>query len=168
MKTLKTLILIGTIQLLTSNVVHAYCNFEIVGMGTSPAELQSKVAEVELSDFGLEPNEVKVAAASICSDPEYKDLELVYEYIEKKLHRIQLNNYNPTASHLENLKYHYGEPTEFYEMAYGISYYYWDLSFREVFFNSETTAEGEILISSVTITSNEYASMKRKYGADND
>ena len=81
MKTLKTLILIGTIQLLTSNVVHAYCNFEIVGMSTSPAELQSKVAEVELSDFGLEPNEVKVAAASICSDPEYKDLELVYEYI---------------------------------------------------------------------------------------
>jgi len=53
-------------------------------------------------------------------------------------------------------------------MNYGISYYYWDLSFREVFFNSETTAEGEILISSVTITSNEYASMKRKYGADND
>jgi len=39
MKTLKTLILIGIVQLLTSNVVHAYCNFEIVGMGTSPAEL---------------------------------------------------------------------------------------------------------------------------------
>ena len=88
--------------------------------------------------------------------------------IEKKLHRIQLNNYNPTASHLENLKYHYGEPAAFYEMTYGISYFYWDLSFREVFFNSEKTAEGEILISSVTITSNEYASMKRKYGADND
>lgn len=168
MKTLKTLILISIIQLLTSNVVHAYCNFEIVGMGTSPAKLESKIAEVELSDFGLESNEVKVATASICIDPEYKDLELVYEYIEKKLHRIQLNNYNPTASHLENLKYHYGEPTEFYEMNYGISYFYWDLSFREVFFNSEKTAEGEILISSVTITSNEYASMKRKYSADND
>ena len=168
MKTLKTLILISIFQLLTANLVHAYCNFEIVGMGTSPAELQSKVTEVESPDFGLEPSEVKVATASICSDPEYKDLDLVYEYIEKKLHRIQLNDYYPTATHLENLKYHYGEPSEFYEMAYGISYYYWDLSFREVFFNSETTAEGEILISSVTIASNEYASMKRKYGADND
>jgi hypothetical protein len=40
--------------------------------------------------------------------------------------------------------------------------------FVKFFFNSETTAEGEILISSVTITSNEYASMKRKYGANND
>ena len=53
-------------------------------------------------------------------------------------------------------------------MNYGISYYYWDLSFREVFFNSETTAEGEILISSVTITSNEYANMKSKYGTNNE
>tara|TARA_B110000444_G_C18719964_1_gene537956 strand:+ start:335 stop:841 length:507 start_codon:yes stop_codon:yes gene_type:complete len=167
-KTLKTLILISIFQLLTANLVHAYCNFEIVGMGTSPAELQSKVTEVESPDFGLEPSEVKVATASICSDPEYKDLDLVYEYIEKKLHRIQLNDYYPTATHLENLKYHYGEPSEFYEMAYGISYYYWNLSFREVFFNSETTPDGEILISSIAITSNEYANMKSKYGANNE
>ena len=104
MKTLKTLILISIAQLLTTNLVHAYCNFEIVGMGTSPAELQSKVAGVELPDFGLEPNEVKVATASICGDPEYKDLDLVYEYIEKKLHQVQFNDYNPTAAHLENLK----------------------------------------------------------------
>ena len=53
-------------------------------------------------------------------------------------------------------------------MAYGISYYYWDMSFREVFFNSETTPDGEILMSSVAITSNEHASMKSKYGADGE
>ena len=118
MKILKTIALISVMQLLSLNFAQAYCNFEIAGMGSSPSELLSKVPEVELPNFGLEPAEVKVAAASICSNPEYKDLGLIYEYIEKKLHRIQLNNYNPTANHLENLKYHYGEPNKFYEMAY--------------------------------------------------
>ena len=109
MKTLKTLILISIFQLLTANLVHAYCNFEIVGMGTSPAELQSKVTEVESPDFGLEPSEVKVATASICSDPEYKDLDLVFDNIDTNLYMYrnilgQIEQYDVDVEYLQKLQ----------------------------------------------------------------
>ena len=168
MRYLKIIILIGTMQILSMGLVQAYCNFEIVGMGTSPNELQSKIPSIGLPEFDLAPTELKVAVSDICGDPIYQDLFLVYEYIEKKLHRIQLSESNSQIAYLDNLIYHYGEPQELREVSYGINYYYWDLSFREVFFNMETARSGETIFASIEITSNSHADLIRKYQTDEE
>lgn len=163
MKKFKIYICIILTYLLFSSYSYAYCNFEVVGMGTSIEELSSKVADVNLSGLSNDPTETKFTAANACSDPEFENITLTYEYIDKKLVRIQFNDYNPSINHLKNLIYHYGDPMISNEVLFGINYYHWDLSFRDVFLNIEIDREGQVLHTSLVITVNDYANKLRKY-----
>ena len=163
MKFIKNISAVMIFQLLSIGLVQAYCNFEIVGMGTSVDQLNSKIANLNISITTNEPSETKFSAARICSDPEFENITLIYEYIDRKLARIQFNDYNPSVDHLRNIIYHYGEPVVSNEVLFGIRYYHWDLTFRDAFLNVEIDQEGNISQTSLVITSNDYASALRKY-----
>jgi hypothetical protein len=163
MKKFKFLIFIIFINLLSASHSNAYCNFEIVGMGTNINELKTYIPNINLSQASSFPTETKVMAKDICNDSDYENITLIYEYFDQGLASIKFNDYNSSINHLENLKYHYGEPKEQNKVNFGISYYYWDLSFREAFLNIEMNKQGDVLQSSLVITSNNYANKVREY-----
>ena len=164
MNKLKILLLTISLQLISIGFSFAYCNFEIAGMGSNINELKAKVPSLYVpigTDNQL--TEIKIPAHKICGDPLYKDFTILYEYINSKLVRIRLIDWDVVVNHLENLNYHFGEPKQKNNISYGVNYYYWNLSFREAFLNIETSPSGKINMASVEIMTSDYANQIREY-----
>ena len=164
---MKKLITVFLFCLFLPTVTHAYCNFEFVSMENNLNSLIHKLPGLDQNlDAGESPYEVKVSSQDICTDPQYKDMRLMFTFIENQLHHIELKDRNNKVDHLQNLIYQYGNPSTMQDNkgSSGIKYYHWDLSFRQVFLIIKfSQAESFTLIE---ITSDKYTQLMQDYHED--
>ena len=142
---------------LFSNVANAYCDLEVINIGQSVDSIPQKF---KLDFFELKTNDgsffLPIKSEEVCSDNKFKNFQIDYEFLNGKLHRIQIEDYADTADHLKNLKYYYGDPTEISEdkTFSGIRYYYWKFNFKEIFLITKFTENTNT--HQIEILSNQY------------
>ena len=148
-----------------STHAYAYCDFEAINLKSSPSELRSMTNDIDYqSNEGI--FEVKISSNNICNDPNFRDIELIFKFIDNELHQIRFVNRVPSEGHLRNLQYFYGEPLNVDNKYNSQKYYHWDEPFKNIFLIIENASTKENALAYLEIVSNNYKKLIQKYYSD--
>ncbi len=153
--------------LLFSKSAFAYCDLEIVNMGSDIKSLVEKTNFVKTNNIpSSQPDFFTIPVEEFCKDSKFIMFPINFTFINNKLHQIFIEDMLTNINHLDNLKYYYGNPTEEYEDSgtTGIKYYHWDLSFKQVFLVIKYSPTETI--QNIEIVSNRFTDLMEKYNED--
>jgi hypothetical protein len=123
--------LVGLFFSITSSF--ALCDFENVSIGKSLKSFQkSYIGKIEERTDRL--HSYDIALSKICKG-QFDQAIAQYTFIDKKLQKIQITDFQSDTKFLKSLKYYYGKPTNGYDRpgTSGIAYYHWDKNGKSIF-----------------------------------
>ena len=153
--------------LLFSKSAFAYCDLEIVNMGSDIKSLVEKTNFVKTNNIpSSQPDFFTIPVEEFCKDSKFIMFPVNFTYINKKLYQIFIQDMLSNINHLDNLKYYYGNPTEEYEDSgtSGMNYYHWDLSFKHIFLVIKYSPNE--MIQNIEIVSTKYSKKLEKYNEE--
>lgn len=118
---------------ISSTYSYALCNFEKVSIGKTLKSFQkSYIGVIEERSDRLHSYDIPLD--KICRD-QFEQAIAQYSFINKKLQKIKITDFQRDTDFLKSLKYYHGKPTNGYDRpgTSGIAYYHWDKNGKSIF-----------------------------------
>jgi hypothetical protein len=98
----------------------------------------------------------------VCRD-QFEQAIARYSFINKKLQKIQIMDFQSDTDFLKSLKYYYGKPTNGYDRpgTSGIAYYHWDKNGRSIFLLDSVNPDSRN--QTIEIISDRYNELSERY-----
>ena len=160
-KFLKIIFLSFGSLLFFSTSSYALCDFEKVTISTSLKSFQSRY----VGDIDSRTNQLQsynIPLKRICSN-EFEQGIAQYSFINKKLQKITITDFEINSDYLRSLTYHYGKPTNGYNRpgTSGIAYHHWDKSGKSIFLIDSVI--GDTRKQTIEIVSKRFNELSAKY-----
>lgn len=147
--------------LFLSTSSYALCDLEKVIISTSLKAFQSRyVGETDTRTNQLQSYDIPLER--ICSD-DFEQGIAQYSFINKKLQKIMILDFDNDSDYLKSLTYHYGKPTNGYNRpgTSGIAYHHWDKSGKSIFLIDSIS--GDTRKQTIEIVSKRFNELSAKY-----
>jgi len=139
----------------------ALCDFEKVSIGKTLKSFQESYVGV-IEDRSDRLHSYDISLDKVCRD-QFEQAIARYSFINKKLQKIQIMDFQSDTDFLKSLKYYYGKPTNGYDRpgTSGIAYYHWDKNGRSIFLLDSVNPDSRN--QTIEIISDRYNELSERY-----
>ena len=146
---------------ISSTSSFALCDFEKVSIGKTLKSFQETYIGT-IKDRSDRLHSYDISLDKVCRD-QFEQAIAQYSFINKKLHKIKITDFQSETDFLKSLKYYYGKPTNGYDRpgTRGIAYYHWDKSGKSIFLLDSIYPD--LRTQTIEIISDRYNELSERY-----
>ena len=146
---------------ISSTSSFALCDFEKVSIGKTLKSFQEPYIGT-IKDRSDRLHSYDISLDKVCRD-QFEQAIAQYSFINKKLHKIKITDFQSETDFLKSLKYYYGKPTNGYDRpgTSGIAYYHWDKSGKSIFLLDSINPD--LRTQTIEIISDRYKELSERY-----
>ena len=146
---------------ISSTSSFALCDFEKVSIGKTLKSFQETYIGT-IKDRSDHLHSYDISLDKVCRD-QFEQAIAQYSFINKKLHKIKITDFQSETDFLKSLKYYYGKPTNGYDRpgTSGIAYYHWDKSGKSIFLLDSINPD--LRTQTIEIISDRYKELSERY-----
>jgi len=146
---------------ISSTSSFALCDFEKVSIGKTLKSFQETYIGT-IKDRSDRLHSYDISLDKVCRD-QFEQAIVQYSFINKKLHKIKITDFQSETDFLKSLKYYYGKPTNGYDRpgTSGIAYYHWDKSGKSIFLLDSINPD--LRTQTIEIISDRYNELSERY-----
>ena len=146
---------------ISSTSSFALCDFEKVSIGKTLKSFQETYIGT-IKDRSDRLHSYDISLDKVCRD-QFEQAIAQYSFINKKLHKIKITDFQIETDFLKSLKYYYGKPTNGYDRpgTSGIAYYHWDKSGKSIFLLDSINPD--LRTQTIEIISDRYNELSGRY-----
>ena len=146
---------------ISSTSSFALCDFEKVSIGKTLKSFQETYVGT-IKDRSDRLHSYDISLDKVCRD-QFEQAIAQYNFINKKLHKIKITDFQSETDFLKSLKYYYGKPTNGYDRpgTSGIAYYHWDKSGKSIFLLDSINPD--LRTQTIEIISDRYNELSERY-----
>ena len=146
---------------ISSTSSFALCDFEKVSIGKTLKSFQETYIGT-IKDRSDRLHSYDISLDKVCRD-QFEQAIIQYSFINKKLQKIKVTDFQNDTNFLKSLKYYYGKPTNGYDRpgTSGIAYYHWDKSGKSIFLLDSINPD--LRTQTIEIISDRYNELSGRY-----
>ena len=146
---------------ISSTSSFALCDFEKVSIGKTLKSFQETYIGT-IKDRSDRLHSYDISLDKVCRD-QFEQAIAQYSFINKKLHKIKITDFQSETDFLKSLKYYYGKPRNGYDRpgTSGIAYYHWDKSGKSIFLLDSINPD--LRTQTIEIISDRYKELSERY-----
>tara|TARA_B100001564_G_C20577250_1_gene641277 strand:- start:289 stop:795 length:507 start_codon:yes stop_codon:yes gene_type:complete len=146
---------------ISSTSSFALCDFEKVSIGKTLKSFQETYIGT-IKDRSDRLHSYDISLDKVCRD-QFEQAIAQYSFINKKLHKIKITDFQSETDFLKSLKYYYGKPTNGYDRpgTSGIAYYHWNKSGKSIFLLDSINPD--LRTQTIEIISDRYNELSGRY-----